>query len=86
MLDHLGVAEENWRDGIACDSHFAASETPWFTGRAIVALASDPDIARRTGGDYGSWRLAREYGFDHVDGRRPDWDAYCEETFGWEAN
>jgi NAD(P)-dependent dehydrogenase (short-subunit alcohol dehydrogenase family) len=28
VLDHFGVREENWRDAIDSDPHFAASETP----------------------------------------------------------
>ena len=35
MLDHFGVREDNWRDAIAKDLHFAQSETPWLVGRAI---------------------------------------------------
>jgi NAD(P)-dependent dehydrogenase (short-subunit alcohol dehydrogenase family) len=73
MLDHFGVTEETWRDGIAEDPHFAASETPRFVGRAVAALAADPAIMERTGEALSSWGLAREYGFDDVDGTRPDW-------------
>jgi NAD(P)-dependent dehydrogenase (short-subunit alcohol dehydrogenase family) len=78
VLDHFGVREENWRDGIARDRHFAASETPRFVGRAVVALASDPDVARFSGQALSSWELAREYGFDDVDGSRPDWGSHYE--------
>jgi NAD(P)-dependent dehydrogenase (short-subunit alcohol dehydrogenase family) len=76
VLDHLGVTEETWRDAIARDAHFAHSETPRFVGRAVAALATDPDVARFDGRTLSSWGLAREYGFDDVDGRRPDWGAY----------
>jgi NAD(P)-dependent dehydrogenase (short-subunit alcohol dehydrogenase family) len=83
VLDHFGVREENWRDAIAKDRHFAASETPRFVGRAVVALASDPDVARFSGQALSSWELAREYGFDDVDGSRPDWGAhYAEHVAG----
>ena len=71
MLDYLGVSEENWRDGIAQDPHFAASETPEYVGRAIVALASDPQVGRFAGQCLSSWGLSDEYGFDDVDGARP---------------
>ena len=46
MLDRYGVTEANWRDGAATNPHFAAiSETPRFVGRAVAALAADPDVA-----------------------------------------
>ena len=73
VLDHLGVREENWRDGIVQDPHFAASETPFYVGRAVVALASDPRVMRWSGRTLASWDLAREYGFTDVDGGQPDW-------------
>src|SRR5918992_132362 len=46
MLENFGVTEENWRDAAAFQPHFAAiSETPRFVGRAVAALAADPDVA-----------------------------------------
>ncbi|HZD97895.1 MAG TPA: SDR family oxidoreductase, partial [Micromonosporaceae bacterium] len=76
MLDGFGVTEDTWRDGIAKDEHFAFSETPTFIGRAVVALATDPDIMARTGQSLATWTLAREYGFVDADGTRPDWGAH----------
>jgi NAD(P)-dependent dehydrogenase (short-subunit alcohol dehydrogenase family) len=76
MLDHFGVTAATWRDAIAKDEHFAQSETPRFVGRAVAALAADPDNARWSGRAVGSWDLARDYGFDDADGSRPDWGAY----------
>ena len=78
MLDYFGVAEENWRDAIAQDRHYSESETPHFVGRAVAALAADPDVMAKTGQTLASWTLSREYGFDDIDGRRPDWGAYYE--------
>lgn len=46
-------------------------ESPKFSGKAVVALATDPDIMRRTGGSFRSSRLAREYGFTEDDGSLP---------------
>src|SRR5262249_12090579 len=46
MLDHFGVTEATWREGIAQDAHFAFSETPRYVGRAIAALAADPERRR----------------------------------------
>ena len=81
VLDHWGVTEANWRDGAARDPHFIASETPFFVGRAVAALAADPNVREKAGGLYSSWALAREYGFTDADGRRPDWGAYFAEQF-----
>jgi NAD(P)-dependent dehydrogenase (short-subunit alcohol dehydrogenase family) len=82
MLDHFGVTEANWRDGVKQDPHFIASETPLFVGRAIAALACDPAISKRNGRVLSSWALGREYGFVDADGSRPDWGAYYEKTLG----
>lgn len=76
VLDHFGVTEANWRDAIKKDEYFAESETPCFVGRAIAALAADPDIANKSGGLFSSWGLAKEYGFTDIDGRRPDWGSF----------
>jgi NAD(P)-dependent dehydrogenase (short-subunit alcohol dehydrogenase family) len=73
MLDHFGVTEERWRDGVAADPHFAISETPAYVGRAVAALAADPGVSRFAGRALSSWVLAREYGFTDADGSRPDW-------------
>lgn len=78
MLDNFGVGEENWRDAIGKAKGFSESETPCFVGRAAAALAADPDVHEKTGQALASWSLAREYGFDDIDGRRPDWWAYFE--------
>ena len=81
MLDNYGVTEENWRDGAAINQHFAAiSESPRFVGRAVAALAADPDLARRNGGSFSSGGLAREYGFTDVDGSQPDCWRYMVEV------
>jgi NAD(P)-dependent dehydrogenase (short-subunit alcohol dehydrogenase family) len=73
MLEHFGVTAATWRDAIAKDRHFAASETPLFVGRAVAALAAEPSPMKRTGQVLSSWRVAREYKFTDEDGARPDW-------------
>ncbi len=73
MLQHFKVAEDNWRDGGKDDSNFLESESPLYVGRAIAALAADPNVRQRTGMLFSSWELARDYGFTDYDGRRPDW-------------
>ncbi len=72
MLDHFGVTEENWREGARKDPNFLQSETPYFVGRAVAALASDPRLLEKSGGLYSSWALSREYKFTDIDGSRPD--------------
>ncbi len=73
MLEHFGVSEENWRDGATRDPHFIASETPHYIGRAVVALATDPDVAMKKGRSLSTWGLSHEYEFTDLDGSRPDW-------------
>ena len=81
MLENFGVTEANWRDGAAVNAHFAAiSESPRFVGRAVAALAADPDIQRLNGGSFSSGGLAREYGFTDVDGSQPDCWRYLVEV------
>jgi NAD(P)-dependent dehydrogenase (short-subunit alcohol dehydrogenase family) len=80
MLDHFGVTESTWREGAAADPHFAMSETPAYVGRAVAALAADPDVARWSGRALSSWGLAREYGFRDADGSQPDWGRWFEEV------
>jgi NAD(P)-dependent dehydrogenase (short-subunit alcohol dehydrogenase family) len=75
MLDAKGVTEANWRDAGKDDSNFLESESPLYVGRAVAALASDPQMLARTGQLWSSWELSRDYGFTDVDGRRPDWGA-----------
>ena len=73
MLDHFGVTEQNWRDAISHDKYFAYSETPFYVGKAVVALASDRKVMQKTGQALVSGKLAREYGFTDVDGSQPVW-------------
>ncbi len=71
MLERFGVTEGNWRDGIEKDPIWADSETPYYVGRAVAALAADPNVMRKTGRALSSGWLARDYGFTDVDGRQP---------------
>ncbi|PGH48147.1 hypothetical protein CRI70_24675, partial [Streptomyces sp. Ru87] len=80
MLEHFGVTEENWRDGVKTEPVFAISETPVFVGRAVAALATDPDVARWNGRSLSSGELARVYGFTDTDGSRPDAWGYISEV------
>ncbi|MGV9835661.1 SDR family NAD(P)-dependent oxidoreductase [Nocardia niigatensis] len=47
------------------------AETPHFAGRAVVALAADPDRLARTGKAWKVADLAEAYGFTDLDGRVP---------------
>jgi NAD(P)-dependent dehydrogenase (short-subunit alcohol dehydrogenase family) len=75
MLQHQGVTEDNWREAGKKDANFLESESPLFVGRAVAALATDPNIIERSGQLLSSWELAREFKFTDYDGRRPDWGA-----------
>jgi NAD(P)-dependent dehydrogenase (short-subunit alcohol dehydrogenase family) len=88
MLDNFGVSEENWRDALdptavenypSAPADFALSESPRYVGRAIVALASDPDRIRWNQKSVSSGQLASDYGFTDVDGSQPDVWRFIEE-------
>lgn len=73
MLDHFGVTEQNWSEAIKHDRYFAYSETPFYIGKAVVALACDRKVMQKTGQALVSGKLAREYGFTDMDGTQPVW-------------
>jgi NAD(P)-dependent dehydrogenase (short-subunit alcohol dehydrogenase family) len=82
MLDAFQVTEPTWRDALdaaraerglpVAPPPFALSESPRYVGRAVVALAADPDRARWNQQSVTSAQLAAHYGFTDVDGSRPD--------------
>jgi NAD(P)-dependent dehydrogenase (short-subunit alcohol dehydrogenase family) len=82
MLDTFGVAEENWRDAVGhpAPADFALSESPRYVGRAVAALAADPERARWHQQSVSSAQLAREYGFTDLDGSQPDIWRYIDEV------
>jgi len=80
MLDAFGVTESSWRDATQRVPHFAISESPAFVGRAVAALAGDPDVARWNGKALSSGQLAKIYGFTDLDGSRPDAWRYVTEV------
>ncbi|WP_405988842.1 SDR family oxidoreductase [Streptomyces sp. NBC_00986] len=80
MLDQFGVGEDNWRDALPQVPHFAISETPRYVGRAVAALAADPEVARWNGQSLSSGGLAPVYGFTDLDGSRPDAWRYLVEV------
>ncbi len=89
MLEVFDVTEENWRDAVDPDAgegrpsappDFALSESPRYVGRAVVALASDPERARWNQRSLTAGQLAQEYGFTDIDGSRPDVWRYIEDV------
>lgn len=80
MLDAYRVSEENWLDATKVQPHFAISETPHYVGRAVAALAQDPDVARWNGASLSSEQLAKIYGFTDVDGSQPEAWRYLVEV------
>ncbi|MET8131633.1 SDR family oxidoreductase [Streptomyces sp. NPDC005251] len=80
MLEAFGVTEENWRDAEERVPHFGISETPSYVGRAVAALAADPQLARWNGKSLSSGQLAKVYGFTDRDGSRPDCWRYMVEV------
>jgi NAD(P)-dependent dehydrogenase (short-subunit alcohol dehydrogenase family) len=96
MLEHFKVTEANWKDAgnrkmnndenskdqNDAPSDFMVSESPRYIGRAVVALATDPNVKRKTGRVFSSWALAREYGFTDLDGTQPHWGDYSRKKYG----
>jgi NAD(P)-dependent dehydrogenase (short-subunit alcohol dehydrogenase family) len=80
MLDAYRVSEANWRDATKIQPHFAISESPAFVGRAVAALALDPEVSRWNGKSLSSGQLAKVYGFTDLDGSQPDAWRYVVEV------
>jgi NAD(P)-dependent dehydrogenase (short-subunit alcohol dehydrogenase family) len=86
MLENFGVSEEHWRDALAPGASpqappgFAVSESPRFVGRAVAALAADPDRHRWNQQSATSGQLARIYGFTDLDGSQPNVWKYNEDV------
>jgi NAD(P)-dependent dehydrogenase (short-subunit alcohol dehydrogenase family) len=95
VLDHFGVSEANWKeagkkknanlnskDQNDAPADFLMSESPRFIGRAVVALAADPKVKKKSGRVFSSWALAREYGFTDLDGTQPHWGNHATKKYG----
>jgi NAD(P)-dependent dehydrogenase (short-subunit alcohol dehydrogenase family) len=77
ILEKFEATEQNWQDVAKTNASakrfgFIHSETPCFVGRAVAALAADPDVARWSGQVTSSVRLSEVYGFTDLDGSRPN--------------
>ncbi|HEY6936171.1 MAG TPA: SDR family oxidoreductase [Terriglobales bacterium] len=82
MLEHFGVTEANWRDATKKNPDYSESETPLYVGRAVAALAADPQIMKKSGRAFSSWGLSDEYGFCDADGARPHWGRHFAAKYG----
>ncbi|WP_394846233.1 SDR family oxidoreductase [Pendulispora brunnea] len=80
MLEVYGVTEANWLEATKRQPHFAISETPSYVGRAVAALAADPEVSRWNGQSLSSGQLAKIYGFTDLDGSQPDAWRYMVEV------
>ncbi|MFW9908117.1 MAG: SDR family NAD(P)-dependent oxidoreductase [Candidatus Thorarchaeota archaeon] len=61
---------------------YEKTESTRYVGRAIVALASDPDVMKKTGKTMTTSELAREYGFTDLDGSQPERFVIPDESKG----
>jgi len=65
VLSHMRAAPEKERKQF----RFDLSESVEYVGRAVAALAADPEAVKRTGQFLWAADLAREFGFTDIDGR-----------------
>src|SRR4029078_3425534 len=72
MLDNYDVSETNSRDATVRQPHFVITVTPGYVGRAVAALAADPNVDRWNGQSLSSGQLAKIYGFTDLDGSMSD--------------
>ncbi len=80
MLEYFKVTEANWQDAVEKRPDFGQSESPGYVGRAVVALATDAKVAKRSGRVFAAWDLGPEYGFTDVDGRQPNMRQWMTEN------
>jgi NAD(P)-dependent dehydrogenase (short-subunit alcohol dehydrogenase family) len=65
VLREFNTDEEHWQE----IEELKQTETPYYIGRAITALANDPDVLKKSGQVLKVGDLALEYGFTDIDGR-----------------
>lgn len=72
MLDHWGMTEEEYQAGVKTEGfQYGGTESPHYIGRAVAALAADPNIAAKAGQALFTGSLVDEYGFADLDGTQP---------------
>ena len=84
IKEMFGATDENWKEVATTHPEakkwgFIASETPVYTGRAIAAVAADPERRRFSGGVTSSGTLSESYDFTDVDSSRPNLKEYVAE-------
>lgn len=85
MLDYFGVTESNWQDAVKKRPDFGESETPFYVGRIVAALASDKKVNKKNGRVFAAWDLGPEYGIMDIDGRQPNFPKWVEKNMPqWE--
>jgi NAD(P)-dependent dehydrogenase (short-subunit alcohol dehydrogenase family) len=62
---------ENFRSGLHQEAELEQTESTEYIGRAVLALATDPDVMRKSGQILRTRDLAHAYGFTDTDGRQP---------------
>lgn len=72
LVEGRALAGRNAALGAIAAPDLSLLESPEYAGRAVLALATDPDVLARTGGAFPVGALAREYGFTDTDGRQPE--------------
>lgn len=65
VLESMNTDEEHWQEVEALQS----TESTTYVGRAVTALAMDPDVMLMTGVPQQVGNLAEKYGFTDIDGR-----------------
>lgn len=65
VLNEFQTDEDHWQEIETLKN----TETPYYVGRAIVALSSDPKVIEKSGQVFRVGDLAKEYQFTDVDGR-----------------
>jgi NAD(P)-dependent dehydrogenase (short-subunit alcohol dehydrogenase family) len=72
----FGTAEQLRAQRVAvvalAPGHLGVTETPEYLGRAVAALAADPQALAKSGKLLTVGELAREYGFTDLDGTQPE--------------
>jgi len=84
MLEAFQTTEDNWREYTG-PPDFLVSESPRYVGRAVAALAADPERARWNQRSVTSGELAEAYGFTDVDGSQPQVWRYIADSRGTDA-
>lgn len=77
LYDIYKTDAEHWHE----IDELANTESTWFAARAVVAVATDPEVRGLHGQSLSAAQLSARYGFSDVDGRRPD---FYREVMGME--